>query len=141
MIAVEADAINIECARRNLGLYERLSGRKIEVLEGAIWKNEQGIDFSVEGNMGAAATVIVGNQRGETRRVPSFTLGSLARRYKLERVDFIKCDVEGAETVVFCEGDFFQRFRPRIVIDTHLVQRQVEHGRLRRAACQTQLYV
>jgi FkbM family methyltransferase len=51
--------------------------------------------------MGSSAASIVGNNRGLVSKVASFTLSSIANKFKLQRVDFIKCDVEGAEKVIF----------------------------------------
>ena len=71
--------------------------------------------------MGSSATEIVGADRGHNLLVPSFTLTSLAQRVGLTNIDFIKCDVEGAEACVFEDREFFARFRPRILIETHMV--------------------
>lgn len=39
----------------------------------------------------------------------------------MSRVDFVKCDIEDAEAMIFDNESFFRRFRPRIIIETHLV--------------------
>jgi hypothetical protein len=71
--------------------------------------------------MGASAVGIVGSYRGRVVKVPSYTLGAIADHYRLNRVDFIKCDVEGAENVVFTDKEFFERYSPRIIVETHFV--------------------
>lgn len=121
VVAVEADLDNIDCIRTNLANFSRYCGNPITLLEGAVWEHCQGIEFSSEGNMGASATAIVGDNRGMVSRVPSFTLSSIADTVGLKRVDFIKCDVEGAEAMVFKDREFFRRFSPRIVIETHFI--------------------
>lgn len=121
VIAVEADEINIKYIKKNFFLYEKITGKKIELLEGAVWENNDGLIFSNEGNMGSSAVSIVGEHRGTISRVSSFTLNEIAGKYNLQNIDFIKCDIEGAESVVFKDSEFFNKYRPRIVIELHMI--------------------
>ncbi|GAA3885107.1 hypothetical protein GCM10022276_00030 [Sphingomonas limnosediminicola] len=119
VIAIDADPANISAIKKNFALYASISGNRIELLEGAVWSHDEGIAFSAEGNLGSSAIECVGNRVSAATRVPSFKLSSIAKRYNLHRVDFIKCDIEGAESVIFTDSDFFERFRPRIIVETH----------------------
>src|SRR3546814_6467149 len=74
--------------------------------------------------MGSSATEFVGDRLGVSVKVPSYTLSTIAKRTGLSKVDFIKCDVEGAEAVIFEDSAFFDRYRPRIVAQVH---RSEEH--------------
>lgn len=121
VIAVDADQGNIRTIQQNADLYQAATGCKLELLEGAVWTHDKGISFSSEGCMGSSATEIVGNRMGVTELVPSFTLHDIAEKYALDRVDFIKCDIEGAEAVIFADDRFFARFRPRIIVEVHPV--------------------
>jgi FkbM family methyltransferase len=121
VIAVEADPTNIDAVRRNLAAYEHSTGRSIELLEGAVWIHNDGIRFSTEGSMGSSATDIVGNRTGEARLVPSWTLSALVNRFDLHRVDFIKCDIEGGEAVIFDDTKFFEQHRPRMIVEVHAI--------------------
>lgn len=134
VVAVDADPDNIACMRRNIGRFTRVGRHRIEILEAAVWKHADGLEFSCEGNMGSSAVSIVGRERGPTRRVPSITLGGIVERFVLARVDFVKCDIEGAEAVIFSDQTFFHRFRPRIIIEVHIVD-----GKLTTAACERHL--
>lgn len=120
VIAVDADATNIRCIQSNFSLHEKLTGRRIELVEGAMWKDEGGVEFARDGTMGAAVVDVVG-KRGQVQRIASFTLSSIARRFALERVDFIKCDIEGAEAFIFDDAAFFAKYRPKIVVEPHMV--------------------
>jgi FkbM family methyltransferase len=122
VIAMEADKKNLDAIRRNLTLYKRLTGNDIEIVSGAIWNHCNGLSFSSEGNMGSSATEIVGKFRGDNNLIESYTLSKLADLLELKRVDFIKCDVEGAEGVIFEDTDFFKKYNPRIIIETHVVE-------------------
>jgi FkbM family methyltransferase len=120
VIAIEADSKNLKTMLSNYELYESITSNKIEVIEGAIWNHCDGVEFSAESNMGSSASEIVG-QRGEVTMVQSYTFHALAEKLNLDRVDFIKCDIEGAEAVIFNDDLFFNRFRPRIIIEPHIV--------------------
>lgn len=119
VIAVEADQQNISACERNFALYGKLSGRKIDLIKSAIWRDDKGISFSSEGSMGSSAISFVGKGRGKMIEVSSLTLSQLAERKDLDRVDFIKCDIEGAETEIFDCPEFFAKFSPKIMIECH----------------------
>lgn len=121
VIAVDADPLNATCIRQNLETYQSHAGHHIDFLHAAVWNHERGLTFSVEGNMGSSAVGIVGRERGKLLSVPSTTLSGIVRRFEVKRVDFIKCDIEGAERFAFNDAEFFERFQPRIIIKTHLV--------------------
>lgn len=121
VVAVEADARNIACIRRNFANYRKFLGGSVQLCEGAVWDADGELAFSSEGNMGSSAASIVGGNRGVVGAVRSFTLGSIARQFALTRVDFLKCDIEGAERVIFGDREFFARFAPRIIIEPHIL--------------------
>lgn len=121
VIALDADQYNLQSIQKNIDLYTRIRGDVIEAFAGAIWNHGNGLSFSSEGNMGAAVSHILGANRGDTQVVESVTLSGLMQVADLPSVDFIKCDVEGAESVVFEDREFFANHRPKIVIETHLV--------------------
>ena len=121
VIAVDADSVNLESIKRNFNLYSKITDSKIDVLSGAIWNHCDGLNFSSEGNMGSSATDIVGDLRGANDLTKSYTLSKLAEVFSLEEIHFIKCDIEGAERVIFEDSKFFENFKPRIIIECHVV--------------------
>jgi FkbM family methyltransferase len=121
VVAVEADRNNIRCIKKNFALYEETTSRHIALTEGAMWEHCDGIEFSSEGNMGSSAVPIVGKKRGAVDKIPSYTLSALVAEYSLPPVDFIKCDIEGAESVLFGDAAFFARNKPRIIIEPHII--------------------
>jgi FkbM family methyltransferase len=121
VIAIEADSHNLIACQENFSLYQNLKNRKIELIHAAIWKDNEGVSFSSEGNMGSSTVSIVGSMRGENITVPSYTLDSLAEKFCLSRVDFIKCDIEGGETEIFDIPEFFDKFSPKILIECHII--------------------
>lgn len=121
VIAVDADPINLQCIHRNIQRYNRFNNSSVRVMEGAVWSNSNGTEFSCEGNMGGAVSVIVGRNRGRLKKVQTFTLSDIVKQNKVTRVDFIKCDIEGAESFIFEDKEFFNSFRPRIIVEPHLI--------------------
>lgn len=121
VIAVDADKVNIQYIKKNFSLYEKMTGKKISLLEGAVWEDNNGLIFSSEGNMGSSATSIIGQQRGIITKTLSFTLSAIAKKYHLKRIDFIKCDIEGAESVIFKDKKFFQKYKPKVIIESHTI--------------------
>jgi FkbM family methyltransferase len=117
VIAVEADEDNYKCAEKNVDRYYLNKGVPIDLIYGAAWSHSDGIGFSCEGNMGAGAGDIVGLRGGRMVQVPSYTLSDIARG--LDRVNFVKIDVEGAEAEVIKDAEFFNRYNPRMIIETH----------------------
>ena len=121
VLAIEADQQNIAACKQNFAAYREYCGRDIELIESAIWSDDEGVTFSSEGSMGSSVMSVVGSGRGEPIKVPSLTLTSLVKRFNLARVDFIKCDIEGGEVAVFDQPAFFARHSPKIMIECHIV--------------------
>ncbi len=96
VIAVDVDEMNLTAIKKNFDNYKKATSNHIDLLVGAVWNHNRGLEFSVEGNMGSAATQIVGPRRGKTAVVKSYTLTDISAIYDLDKVDFIKCDIEGA---------------------------------------------
>ena len=48
-------------------------------------------------------------------------------------MDFIKCDIEGGEAVIFGDDAFFERFRPRIIVEVHPVKGEMTTAAVIRA--------
>ncbi|OQW86917.1 MAG: hypothetical protein BWK72_15530 [Rhodoferax ferrireducens] len=121
VLAVDADEKNALAIEKNLMSLKNVLNLHIDTLFGAVWSHCDGLQFSSEGNMGSSASEIVGKSRGDNKMIKSFTLQKIVEIGGFEAVDFIKCDVEGAEAVIFDDHKFFDKFRPRIIIETHLV--------------------
>jgi hypothetical protein len=73
--------------------------------------------------MGSSAVSIVGS-RGQLNNVNCYTLSDICSIFKLDKVDFIKCDIEGAEAYIFEDEEFFSKFKPKILLETHIVNGQ-----------------
>lgn len=96
VVAVEPAPDNVECLRRNFA-GEIAAGRVIVVPKG-VWDKPDELELKIEEGNEAAATFVMDLRRvTRTVRVPLLPIDSLVEELGLERVDFIKMDIEGAE--------------------------------------------
>jgi FkbM family methyltransferase len=123
VFAFEADAQNQACAIRNIRLAERTWGlSNVSLIQKAVWSHSNGIEFSTEGAMGSSAVAITGRGRGLATKVPSISLGDFCQAYALEKIDFIKIDIEGGEIEVLeSSRDVLLRYTPKIIVEPHHV--------------------
>lgn len=125
VVSYEPDPYNHEAASMNIAMHNRLSGLdNIRLHQKAVWKDNQGLEFSCDGNMGSSASQIVG-KRGAVRQVETTTLQEILNENSLERIDFLKIDIEGAEIEVLRESlPLLSKLRPPIVMESHRVGTQ-----------------
>ena len=123
VFAFEADAQNQACAIRNIRLAERAWGlNNVSLIQKAVWSHSNGIEFSTEGAMGSSAVAITGLGRGLATKVPSISLRDFCKVFALEKIDFIKIDIEGGEIEVLQSSrDVLLRYTPKIVVEPHYV--------------------
>jgi FkbM family methyltransferase len=118
VIAVEADPINHTACATNFAEYEKVTGLTIDLISAAVWNHSNGLAFTSDGSMGSAARELLHGKK-TSMLVNSITIPDIAKRFNLEKVDCIKCDVEGAERVVFDDLQWFESFKPKLIIEVH----------------------
>lgn len=123
VLAVEPDPTNFRAAEQNLETHRRVNGLdNVKLVPFAAAGSDGIVELSAEGTMGSSLVSIVGGYRGEKVKVEGRTLMSLARDHGLDRVDFVKMDIEGAERFVIpASSEFLREFRPRLLIEGHPV--------------------
>lgn len=129
----EADTTNFGVASTNLELARRFGlPANVLIVPKAVWSHEDGLEFSAEGAMGSSAVSFVGRGRGSTVKVSTTTLEAFCSEQGLNRIDFIKIDIEGAEVQVLESSQrLLSRLRPRMMIEPHLVDGQMTTDRCR----------
>ena len=90
IIAFEADPEIAKVLQKNIDT-NKLSN--VELIDKAVWKDDKGIEFGVEG---ADAGSIF--NEGDKIHIPSVRLRDMLE--KVDNIDFLKMDIEGAETEV-----------------------------------------
>jgi FkbM family methyltransferase len=110
VVSVELEGTNLAMARRNLDLNPDIASR-VRLVDGALW-SEAGreLDFTAAGPSSALGG-------GGASTATTVTIDELRERESLERIDFIKLDVEGAELEALRgAADTLRLDRPKLAI-------------------------
>lgn len=123
VVAVEPDPISFDAAAKNLELHARINGlENVSLLMAAAAATTGHLQFSSEGTMGSADISIVGQGRGNQIEVKALTLLEIAQMHGIEKLDFMKIDIEGSERDLLAGSrSFFEKYRPKMVIEPHIV--------------------
>ena len=119
VVAIEPAPENLECLRRNFKT-EIADGRVIVYPKG-VWDKDDMLELHVDPHNSAADSFLIHRDGGQViGKVPLTTIDKLVSELKLERVDFIKMDIEGAE-VKALEGarETIARFHPRMALSVY----------------------
>lgn len=105
---------HLSLIRRNLALNPDLESR-VEILRNALW-HESGGMLNVD-DKGPASRV---SSRGAGLQVEALSIDDLVEREGLERVDFIKLDIEGAEKNALRGAEkSIRKYRPKLAISSY----------------------
>ncbi len=119
IIAIEPAPENLEVLRRNFK--DEVAAGRVVIYPKGVWDKEDVLTLHVDANNTAADTFVI--QRKETTgdvKVPLTTIDKLVAELKLERVDYIKMDIEGAEPNALRGGhDTIAKWKPRISISAY----------------------
>lgn len=117
VVAIEPDPDSLACLEKNLA--EEISDGRVIVERAGVWDRQTTLTlFHVEGpNSAAAGFLGKSEDASEIPGIPVRPLDDIVRELDLDRVDFIKMDIEGSE-VRALEGaqQTLARFRPRMAI-------------------------
>ncbi len=117
VIAVEPDDRSLDALRRNVADYGLVN---VSVEAGALWDKDGEELFQAEGGMSSGVAGVLG-RTSLAKPVRTFTLETLLQRHRLEKVAFMKLDIEGAELSVLSQAmPLLRKIRPRMVIEAHL---------------------
>jgi FkbM family methyltransferase len=119
VVAIEPAPENIECLRRNFAP-EIAEGRVIIYPKG-VWDKDDFLTLNVDPHNSAADSFLIHREGSHAvSKVPLTTIDKLVAELNLERVDYIKMDIEGAEPKAL-EGArmTLDRFHPRLSISVY----------------------
>jgi FkbM family methyltransferase len=119
VVAIEPSPLNLECLRRNLAA-ETAAGRVI-IYEKGVWDKDDFLTITVVPGNPAADTFVMNPQGGQAGpKLPRTSIDKLVAELKLDRVDYIKMDIEGAEQrAIRGAAETLRRFHPRLALSSY----------------------
>lgn len=118
VIMVEPDPVNVECIRRNFAA-EIASGKVVVVPEGA-WSKVDVLRFETGVSNSGTGSFVVRETGSDEVQVPVRPLDDMLRSAGIDRVDFIKMDIEGAEREALRgAARTLARWKPRLMLDMY----------------------
>lgn len=119
VVAIELAPENLECLRRTF-VEETRAGRVIIYPKG-VWDRDDFLTLNVDpGNSAADSVVMHPEKAHQGPKVPLTTIDKLVDELKLERVDYIKMDIEGAEQQALMGAQqTLARHRPRLALSAY----------------------
>ena len=121
VVAIEPVPYNVECLRRNFR--EEIESGRVRVVAKGVWDRPDTLRMYLYNNSALDSFLMAqrSEEAGKPREIelPLTTIDAIASELKLERVDFIKMDVEGAERKALQgAAGVIRKFRPRMSIAT-----------------------
>ncbi|MEN6607484.1 MAG: FkbM family methyltransferase [Bryobacteraceae bacterium] len=119
VVAVEPAPENLKCLQLNLAR-EITEGRVVVYSKGVWDRNDVLTIRVVEENPGADSFVMHQENSGKVLKLPLTTIDKMVEELKLDRVDYIKMDIEGAEKKALVGGrQTLAKFHPRLALATY----------------------
>ena len=119
IVAIEPAPENLECLRRNYP-DEIKSGRVIVYPKG-VWDKDDFLTLKVDPKNSAADSFVIQRPGAvDVQKIPLTTIDNLVKELKLDRVDYIKMDIEGAEPKALAGArDTLAQYKPRMSISAY----------------------
>jgi FkbM family methyltransferase len=118
VISIEPDPTNIVAFERNFA--DEIASGKVILIKAGVWNEESDLQLQIHDHISTRATLFSMEGIDHSITVPVRPLDDMVDDLQLDRVDFIKMDIEGAERQAL-EGArrTIQRFHPRMAICTY----------------------
>lgn len=117
--------ICIEPTPSHFNLLKKLTNgfKNIECVHGAV-SNQDGIAKFYTSVSNTTTNSLIARDVSSTLEVPAYTIESIIKNANLDRVDFIKMDIEGSEYIVLDEAtlSYIGKNIPKILIEFHDVR-------------------
>lgn len=94
---VEPVSANYDLLQKNLNAYSN-----IEIIKGAVWYTDEYLE--IENPEGFSAGLSMKSSSASTK-IMGYSIPSLMSQFKLEHIDILKMDIEGAEKEIFESGN------------------------------------
>ena len=119
VISIEPNPANILCLKRNFAA--EIAAGRVTIIEEGVWDEASTLELSLHAHDTARPTLhqLPGGRAGSIQ-VPVRPLDEIVAELGLEKIDFIKMDIEGAEREALKGANgTIARHRPRMAICTY----------------------
>jgi FkbM family methyltransferase len=117
VVAIEPDPVNLECLRRNF--VSEIAGGTVLIVPEGVWSSRTVLQLH-ESNTNSGMNSVVTPEGGRVFQIPVTTIDQLVADLGLERVDFIKMDIEGAEREALRgAAATLSKYHPRLMLDSY----------------------
>ena len=124
VIAIEPDPENLVCLEENLA--EEIAAGKVTVVKAGVWDRETRLSLQIDQGNSAAHSFVFAYGDPNAEKVDGIEvlpLDDIVQDLQLDRVDFIKMDIEGAERRALAGSvDTIARFKPRLAVCSYHMQ-------------------
>jgi FkbM family methyltransferase len=119
VVAIEPAPENLECLRRNYA--KEIAAGQVIVVPKGVWDKEDVLTLRVDPTNSAADSFVLQREGAvELEKVPLTTIDKLVAELKLERVDYIKLDIEGAEPKALVGAKAtLAKYKPRLSVASY----------------------
>jgi FkbM family methyltransferase len=120
VIAIEPAPENLECLRRNLA--PEIAAGKVIVYPKGVWDKDDWLQLHIHHDNAAADSFVIqsGKSTETAEKLPLTTIDKMVAELKLDRVDFIKMDIEGAEPKALVGGKAtLAKYHPKLSISVY----------------------
>ena len=116
VVAIDPSPPVLEALRRNVA--EGVAEGRVLIVEKGVWDREDTLPFIMTpDNYGAHHLSLEASDEQSVINVPLTTIDNLVAELNLDRVDFIKMDIEGAEQKALMGAqDTLAKYKPRLAI-------------------------
>lgn len=117
----EPDQENYAALCKNIEMH---GATNIVPINKGVWASSTKVSFQNEGNLGSSIVSFT-NRRSSAHSVEMLSLDDFVKTYNVQKVDFIKMDIEGAEfEVIQSAKKMLSMMSPKIIIEPHIVNGQ-----------------
>ncbi len=120
VVAIEPDPTNLECLRRNFK--DEIASGRVIVFPKGVWSHPDTLTFFLGDSPAVNSAVAAPDHgfSGETMQIEVTTIDLIVQTLNLERVDYIKMDIEGAEREALQGAmNTLKQYRPRLFVDSY----------------------
>lgn len=115
VVAIEPAPENVECLRRNLAT--EIADQRVIVYPKGVWDKDDVLSMNIDPRNSAGDSFVIQRAGSHQIQLPLTTIDKLVAELRLESVDFVKFDIEGAERRALDGAkNTLARFHPRMAV-------------------------